>query len=99
MVDILRLSPIISGYPNDKFENPQMEEIILRMEKKDITFKITQDGFYVKVTKEVIEYADSYAACCPVSPEKAVANSSKGVLKIKVPYQQPFEKAADVKIE
>jgi HSP20 family molecular chaperone IbpA len=99
MVDILRLSPVISVYPDDEFKNLQIEVILPGVEKKDISFKITEDGFYVKAAKKGVEYADSYAVCCPVSPEKAVANYSNGVLKVKVPYQQPFEKAVDVKIE
>ena len=99
MADILRLSPVISVYPDDKCENLEIEVVLPGVEKKDISFKITEDGFYVKATKEGVEYADSYAVCCPVSPEKAVANYSNGVLKVTVPYQQPFEKAVDVKIE
>jgi HSP20 family molecular chaperone IbpA len=67
--------------------------------KKDISFKITEDSFYAKVTKEKVEYADSYAVCCPVSPGKAVANYSNGVFKVKVPYQQPFEKTVNAKTE
>jgi HSP20 family protein len=99
MADTLKLSPAICAYPDDKYENLEIEVVLPGVEKKDISFKITEDGFYVKATKEGVEYADSYAVCCPVSPEKAVANYSNGVLKVKVPYQQPFEKAVDVKIE
>lgn len=99
MVDILRLSPVISSYPDDEFENLEIEVILPGVEKENITFKIAEDAFYVKATKEGVEYVDSYAVCCPVSPEKAVANYSNGVLKVKVPYQQPFEKTVDVKIE
>lgn len=99
MADTLRLSPVISVYPDDEYENLQIEVILPGVEKKDITFKITENGFYVKATKEGVEYADSYSVCCPVIPEKAVANYSNGVLKVTVPYQQPFEKAVDVKID
>ncbi|WP_235283351.1 MULTISPECIES: Hsp20/alpha crystallin family protein [unclassified Methanosarcina] len=42
---------------------------------------------------------DSYDVCCLISPEKATANYSNGVLKVTVPYQQPFENSVDVKIE
>nr|WP_292387471.1 Hsp20/alpha crystallin family protein [Methanosarcina sp. UBA5] len=76
----------MSVYPDDEFENLEIKVILPGIEKKNITFKITEDGFYVKATKEGVEYEDSYAVCCPVSPEKAVANYSNGVLKVKVPY-------------
>ncbi len=99
MADTLRLSPVISAYPDDEYENLQIEVILPGIEKKDISFKITENGFYVKAIKEGVEYVDSYAFCCPVNPEKAVANYSNSVLKVTVPYQQPFEKAVDVKID
>jgi HSP20 family molecular chaperone IbpA len=99
MVDTLRLSPAICAYPDDKFENLEIEVVLPGVEKKDISFKISEDGFYIKATKEGVEYVDSYSICCPVNPDKATANYSNGVLKVKVPYQQPFEKALDVKIE
>jgi len=99
MAGTLKVSPSICAYPDDKYENLEIEVILPGVEKKDISFKITEDGFYVKAIKEGVEYADSYAVCCPVVPEKAVAKYSNGVLKVTVPYQQPFENAVDVKIE
>jgi HSP20 family molecular chaperone IbpA len=99
MADTLRLSPAICAYPDDKYENLEIEVVLPGVEKKYISFKISEDGFYVKATKEGVEYADSYSICCPVNPDKATANYSNGLLKVKVPYQQPFENAVDVKIE
>ncbi|AKB76020.1 putative small heat shock protein [Methanosarcina lacustris Z-7289] len=49
--------------------------------------------------RQIRKCADSYAVCCPISPEKATANYSNRVLKVTVPYQQPLEKAVDVTIE
>ncbi len=99
MADTLKVSPSICAYPDDKYENLEIEVVLPGVEKKDISFKMTEDGFYIRATKEGVEYADSYAICCPVSPEKAVAKYSNGILKVTVPYQQPFEKVIDVKIE
>ena len=99
MADALRLSPTIGVYPDEKYENVTVEVILPGVEKKDIAFKISDNGFYVRAKKEGFEYANSYAFCCPVEPEKAVANYSNGVLKVTVPYQQPSEKLVDVKIK
>ncbi len=99
MADVLRLSPAICVYPDEKCENVTVEVILPGVEKKDISFKISDNGFYVRATKGGVAYADSYAFCCPVEPEKAVANYSNGVLKVTVPYQQPSEKLVNVKIE
>ncbi|HOW15513.1 Hsp20/alpha crystallin family protein [Methanosarcina sp.] len=73
MADILRLSPVISAYPDDTHENLEIEIILPGVEKKDISFKVVEDGFYIKATKEEVEYADSYAVCCPIIPEKTTA--------------------------
>ena len=99
MEDTLRLSPVICAYPDDNYENFLIEVVLPGVEKKDISFKITEDSFYVAARKEGVQYLDSYSTCCPVNPEKAIAKYSNGVLKVTVPYQQPLEKLVDVKIE
>jgi HSP20 family molecular chaperone IbpA len=99
MAETLRISPVISAYPDDNYENLLIEVILPGVEKKDISFKITNDSFYVSGKKEGVTYLDSYSICCPVDPEKSVAKYSNGVLKVTVPYQEPLEKLVDVKIE
>jgi len=99
MADVLRLSPNVCIYPDDKCENVTVEVVLPGVEKKDISFKISDNGFYIRAAKEDVEYTDSYAFCCPVEPEKAVANYSNGLLKVTVPYKQTPEKLVDVKIE
>jgi HSP20 family protein len=96
---VLRLSPSICVYLDDKCENVTIEVVLPGVEKKDISFKISDSSFYVRASKEGVEYADSYAFCCSVEPEKAVVNYLNGILKVTVPYQQPVEKLVDVKIE
>ena len=99
MAEALRLSPVISTYPDDNYENLQIEVILPGVEKKDISFKIEENSFYVAASKEGVTYLDSYSIACPVEPKKAAAKYSNGVLKVTVPYQQPLEKLVDVKIE
>jgi HSP20 family molecular chaperone IbpA len=99
MAETVRLSPVICAYPDDKYENLQIEVVLPGVEKKDISFKLSEDSFYVKASKEGTDYLDSYSICCPVDPEKAVAKYSNGVLTVTVPYQQPLEKLVNVKIE
>jgi HSP20 family molecular chaperone IbpA len=99
MAETLRLSPVISSYPDDKYENLLIEVILPGVEKKDVSFKLTSDNFFVSGKKEGVTYLDSYPTGCPIVPEKAVARYSNGVLKVTVPYQAPLEKLVDVKIE
>jgi HSP20 family protein len=99
MVETLKLSPVTCAYPDDKYENLEIEVVLPGVEKKDISFKLTDVSFYVRAKKEGVTYLDSYSICCPVNPEKAVAKYSNGVLKVTVPYLQPLEKLVNVKIE
>lgn len=100
MAETLRVSPTICACPDEKCENLQIEVTLPGVEKKDISFKISESGFYVKANKEGIEYSGSYSIFCPVIPEKAVARYANGVLTVTVPYLiQPLEKLVDVKIE
>ena len=99
MAETLRLTPVISVYPDDNYENLLIEVILPGVEKKDISFKIDENSFYVAANKEGVTYLDSYSIACPVDPEKTVAKYSNGVLKVTVPYQRPLEKLFNVKIE
>ncbi len=99
MAETLRLSPVISVFPDDKYENLEIEVILPGVEKKDVSFKLTSDSFYVSGKKEGVMYLDSYSIGCPVEPEKATAKYSNGILKVTVPYEKPLEKLVDVKIE
>jgi Molecular chaperone (small heat shock protein) len=99
MAAVLRLSPSICVYQDENCENVIIEVALPGVEKKDISFKISDSGFYVRATKEGVKYADSYAFLCPVEPEKAVANYSNGLLTVTVPYKFIPEKLVNVKIE
>jgi HSP20 family molecular chaperone IbpA len=39
VAETLRLSPVISTYPDDNYENLQIEVILPGVEKKDISFR------------------------------------------------------------
>ena len=81
MVETLRLSPVTCAYPDDKYENLQIEVVLPGVEKEDISFKITDVSFYVRTRKEGVTYLNSYSISCPVNPGKAVAKYSNGILR------------------
>ncbi len=99
MADTMRLPPDICACADEKYENLQIEVVLPGVEKENISFKIDENSFYVKASKEGVTYLDSYSIACPVDPEKAVAKYSNGILTVTIPYQQPIEKLVDVKIE
>jgi HSP20 family protein len=72
VAEILRLSSAICADPDEKYENLKIEVTLQEIEKENISFRLVEEGFYVKVTKEEVEYVDSYSICCPVNPEKVI---------------------------
>lgn len=99
MANTMILSPVTSMYPSDDYENLLIDVVLPGVEKKDVSFKLTEDSFYVAANKVGVKYVDSYSTCCPVDPKKAVAKYENGVLKVTVPYQKPLDNLVDVKIE
>ena len=60
---------------------------------------MVEDGFFINAKKgDDVEYVGTYAFCCPVIPEKAVAKYFNGKLIVTVPYREAL-KAVAVKIE
>ena len=57
-----------------------------------------EDSFFIKGESEDTVYIGSYAICCPIEAEEAVAKYSNGLLKIDVPFREPEFVNVDVKI-
>lgn len=93
------ISPVTCMYPSDDYENLLIEVVLPGVEKKDISFKLTENSFYVAANKAGVKYVDSYSTCCPVDPKKAVAKYENGVLKVTVPYIKPLDNLVSVKIQ
>ena len=94
-----KISPDICAYYDEDEEKLKIEVELPGVKKKDITFKLNEDGFFIRASKEDYEYVGSYAVCCPVIPNKAEARYSDGLLTVSVPYKEPFEEAVNVEIK
>jgi HSP20 family molecular chaperone IbpA len=94
-----KISPDICAYYDEDEEKLKIEVELPGVKKKDITFKLNEDGFFIRASKEDYEYVGSYAVCCPVIPKKAEAKYSDGLLTVTVPYKEPFEEAVNVEIK
>ena len=93
-----KVAPRVFAYPDEEHRNLLVEIELPGVAKKDISFKLHEDSFYIHATKEGVEYVTSYSICCPVKPDQAEAKYADGLLTVKIPYKQPFEDAVEVNI-
>jgi HSP20 family protein len=94
-----KISPDICAYYDEDDEKLKIEVELPGVKKKDITFKLREDSFYIRALKEDYEYIGSYSVCCPVVPDEAEAKYTDGLLTVSVPYREPFEEAVTVQIK
>ncbi len=85
---------------SDERGNMDIEIDLPGVKKENIEFKMVEDGFFIRAKREEtgVEYVGTYAFCCPVIPEKAVAKYSNGKLIVTAPYREA-PNAVDIKIE
>lgn len=92
-------TPCVFACADDKGNNLNIEIDLPGVKKNNIQFRITEDSFAVKATDTDTKYIGSFAVCCPVIPDKAVAKFSNDKLIVTVPFKEMHEKAVDVKIQ
>jgi HSP20 family protein len=87
-----KITPDIFSCSDDE-GNLDIEIDMFGVKKENIELKMVEDGFFVRAKREEtgVEYAGTYAFCCGVVPEKAVAKYVDGKLYVKVPYRESAE--------
>lgn len=96
---MVKMSPDVLSC-SDEEGNLYIEVDMVGVKKENIELKMVEDGFFVRAKREEtgVEYAGTYAFCCGVVPEKAVAKYTDGKLYVRVPYRESTE-TVDVKIQ
>ena len=98
-MSMVRMTPDILSCSDDK-GNMEIEINLPGVKKENIELKMVVDGFFIRAIREEtgVEYVGTYAFCCGVVPEKAVARYYDGKLSILVPYREATE-TVDIKIQ
>lgn len=98
-ISMVKMSPDVFSCSDDE-GNLDIEIDMFGVKKENIELKMVEDGFFVRGKREEtgVEYVGTYAFCCGVVPEKAVAKYVDGKLYVKVPYRESTE-TVDVKIQ
>jgi HSP20 family molecular chaperone IbpA len=73
--------------------NMEIQVNLPGVKKEDIELKMVEEGFFIRAKREEtgVEYAGTYALCCGVIPQKAVAKYCDGKLFFIVPYRESSE--------
>jgi HSP20 family protein len=81
MAETMMLSPVTCMYPDDNYENLVIEVVLPGVEKKDITFKLDENSFYVVASKAGVKYLDIYSTCCLLTQKKQLLSMKMACLK------------------
>ncbi|MCO5382776.1 MAG: Hsp20 family protein [Methanosarcina sp.] len=98
-MSMVKMTPDVFSCSDDQ-GNLEIEINLLGVKKENIELKMVEDGFFIRAKREEtgVEYAGTYAFCCGVVPEKAVAKYCDGKLYVTVPYRENTE-TVDIKIQ
>jgi HSP20 family protein len=98
-MSMVKMSPDVFSCSDDQ-GNLDIEIDMPGVKKESIELKMVEDGFFIRAKREEtgVEYAGTYAFCCGIVPEKAVAKYLNGKLYVTVPYREAVE-TVDIKIQ
>lgn len=95
------VAPCVASCVDDQHTKIFIEIEIPGVNKDHIKLTMHEDSFYLTAKRQdgYIEYATSYALCCPVKAEQAKAKYENGLLKIEVPFRDVLEGAVNIKVD
>jgi HSP20 family protein len=96
---MVKMSPDVTSCSDEK-GNLEIEVSLPGVKKENIELKMVEDGFFIRAKRDEtgVEYAGTYAFCCGVIPEKAVAKYCDEKLYVIVPFREATE-TVDIQIQ
>ncbi|MGA8180829.1 MAG: Hsp20/alpha crystallin family protein [Desulfobacterales bacterium] len=98
MAEKVKLAPNIFSYPDFEHADLHMEISLGGVKKEDITLRMSDDSFFIRVPQDDFEYVTSMRFDCPVKASEARANFEYGVLKVVIPFKDRLEEGIPVKV-
>ena len=94
-----KIAADLCSYIDKENETLHMEISIPGVDKDNIHLKFQNDSFSLTAPRGDIEYVTTGTFCCPVKSTASKAIYENGLLKIDVPFLDPWEGAHEVRIE
>jgi HSP20 family molecular chaperone IbpA len=92
----IRVSPEIFSYVNDAGDTLIVEVRLPDVAKENIHLRLRDDGMAVSASRVETEFASTLSFCCPVDAAQAHAGYENGLLRIEVPFRDPFADGRDI---
>jgi len=92
----ISVSPDVCSYFDNDDSHINIEVSLPGVKKEDISLKLLEDSLFLSAPRDDIKYVTTLSLCCPVVPEKAVANYTNGLLKITAPFKDPMDDALKI---
>lgn len=94
------VAPCVASCVDEQHTKIFLEVEIPGVKREDIRLTMHEDSFYLTAKREdgYLDYATSYALCCPVKAEQAEAKYENGLLKIVVPFRDELEDAVNIRV-
>ena len=93
-----RIAADLCSCVNQDNTSLHLEFTIPGVEKENITLRLLDDSFSLSAPRDDVEFVSTGAFCCPVNAKDSEAVYENGLLKIDVPFKDPWQGAYDVPI-
>lgn len=91
-----RVAADLCSYVSDDCSSLHLEFTIPGVKSEDIKLKLNDDSFSLSALRGDTELVSTGSFCCSVKSEESKANYENGLLKLDVPFKDPWEDAYEV---
>jgi len=93
-----RIAADFCSYVTEDDSALHMEFTIPGVKRENIKLKLQEDSFSLSALRDDTEYVSTGSFCCPVNAKDSHADYENGLLKLDIPFKDPWEGAVEIPI-